>query len=106
MPRSRSARTQAFVDRLTSLPFWRRTDPRPLPAFSTTSPNCGTGWGMALEGLGDPKDYLLITLILYFAETSADRGAVTGGVGDCFLLSALAGDHGVSVDLTRASTQR
>lgn len=53
--------------------------------------------GLGLEGLREPLDYLLFTLVVYFAEMSAARGGVAGGAGDRFLLSLLAEELAVLV---------
>lgn len=57
--------------------------------------------GLAPGGLKEMKDYLLLTLVLYFAEISAARGGVAGGAGDRFLLSLLAQEL-----VTKAGTVR
>jgi len=46
--------------------------------------------GRALVGLKEPLDYLLFTLVLYFAESFAARSGGGAVVGDRFLLSLLA----------------
>lgn len=46
--------------------------------------------GLGLRILREPRDYLLLTLILYYAELSAARSGPSGALGGRFLLSLLA----------------
>lgn len=69
-------------------PGWHLERTREMMRLVRTPSTLSESAGM--DGLSDPKDYLLFTLVLYFAESVAMRGGIVAGAGTRFLMSLMA----------------